>query len=395
MGFLTKVRNAWNVFNNDSFGYYDYGPQSSQAPHRTYMRVSNGKTIISSIYTRISIDLALVSLRHAKLDESKRYKEDIDSGLSNCLSLSPNTDQTPFGLLQDVALTLFDSGVAAIVPVDASIHPVTDSIQDIHSLRVGEIKNWYPRHVRVSLYDERKGRREEIILPKSYVAIVPNPLYSVMNESNSTLQRLISKLGILDAIDEQSGSGKLDLIIQLPYAVKSETRKTQAENRRANLELQLTGSKYGIAYTDATEKITQLNRPAENNLLTQVEYLTAMLYGQLGITEEVMNGTADTKTMLNYENRTLIPILTALVQAMQKTFIGKDRTDSGEKILYFKDPFKLVPASELASLADKFARNEILTANEIRGFLGMPPSTDPKADKLVNSNMPQEKNEDD
>ncbi len=318
-----------------------------------------------------------------------RYSEDVESELNQCLTLQPNIDQGPRSFRQDIATTLFDKGVAAIVPVDTAQDPDSPGGFDIYSLRVGDIIQWYPRHVKVSLYNESIGRRQDVVLEKRFVAIVENPLYAVMNESNSTLQRLTRKLQILDAVDEQSGSGKLDLIIQLPYVIKSEARRVQAEQRREDIEFQLKGSQYGIAYTDGTEKITQLNRPAVNNLLEQVKYLTEMLYSQLGITPEVMNGTADEKTMLNYFSRTIEPILDAIVESMQRSFLGPLGTDRLERVGYFRDPFKLVPISEIAVIADKFSRNEILTGNEIRSFMGISPSTDPKADKLVNSNMPQ------
>jgi hypothetical protein len=344
--------------------------------------------MISSIYTRLSIDVASVDMRHVKTDEQKRYIDDVDSGLNNCLTLEANIDQAARAFRQDIAMTLFDRGSAALVPVDTSINSQTAGAFDILTLRVGEIVTWYPRHVRVSLYNEATAQREELTLEKSSVAIVENPLYSVMNEPNSTLQRLLHKLNLLDAIDEQSASGKLDLIIQLPYVVKSEQRRQQAEQRRIDIELQLKGSQYGIAYTDATEKITQLNRPAENNLMSQIEYLTAMLYGQLGLTEEVMNGTADEKAMLNYWNRTIEPILTAVTEAMRRSFLTKTARTQGHTVMFFRDPFRLVPIERIAEIADKFTRNEILTSNEIRQVVGMAPHKDPKADQLINSNMP-------
>lgn len=390
---LNRVRKAWNAFLFDNASRPDYSPtigvSSGESPHRSRSRYYNDKSIVSSIYTRISIDVAAIAIRHIQLDEQHRYAEDLDSGLNNCLTLQPNIDQGPRAFRQDICMTMFDKGVAALVPVDTDVDPETNAAVDILTLRVGEIKQWYPKHVRLDVYNENRGIREEITLEKRFVAIVENPLYAVMNHPNSTLQRLIRKLNLLDVVDEQSSSGKLDLIIQLPYVVKSPSRKTQAENRRSEIEMQLKGSQYGIAYTDGTEKITQLNRPAENNLLKQIEYLTNMLYGQLGITEEVMNGTADEKTMLNYYNRTIEPILDAIIEAQQRTFIGVPGTKRGERIKYFRDPFKLVPVSALADIADKFSRNEILSGNEIRGFMGLPPSKDPKADKLQNSNMPQ------
>jgi putative sterol carrier protein len=328
-------------------------------------------------------------MRHVRTDDQKRYLEDIDSGLNSCLTLEANIDQAARAFRQDIAMTLFDRGVAAIVPVDTSINPEQSGGFDILTLRVGEVVTWYPNHVRVSLYNIDTGAREEITLAKSAVAIVENPLYSVMNEPNSTLQRLLHKLNLLDVIDDQSASGKLDLIIQLPYVIKSEARRQQAEQRRKDIEFQLKGSQYGIAYTDGTEKITQLNRPAENNLMAQIEYLTGMLYGQLGLTEEVMNGTADEKAMLNYWNRTIEPILTAIVEAMRRSFLTKTARSQKQTVMYFRDPFRLVPIENIAEIADKFTRNEILTSNEIRQVVGIAPSKDPKADKLQNSNMPQ------
>lgn len=393
MGGLTnRLRHAWNAFTgqNEEFSYTQgevttYGSR----PDRTRYRVSNERSIISSIYTRIAIDVATVGIRHVRLDDEDRYLEEIDSGLNNCLKLEANLDQAAQALRLDVVKTLLDEGVCAIVPVETTVDPAVSSSYDIKNLRVGKIVAWRPRHVTVSLYNEKKGKREDIILEKRFVAIVENPLYEVMNEPNSTLRRLIRKLNMLDAVDEQSSSGKLDLIIQLPYVVKSEARRQQANQRRTDIELQLKGSQYGIAYADGTEKITQLNRPTENNLLTQVEYLTALLYNQLGLTEAVMNGTADDKTMLNYNNRTIKPILNAIVEAMCRTFLTKTARSQGQSIKYFMDAFSLVPIGNIAEIADKFARNEILSSNEIRQILGFKPSDDPNADKLMNSNMPQ------
>jgi hypothetical protein len=352
------------------------------------LRVTNERSIISSIYTRLSIDVASVDMRHVRLDEENRYKEDIDSGLNNCLTVEANIDQAARAFRQDIAMTMFDRGVAVLVPVDTTINPEQTGGYDILTLRVGEVVNWFPQHVRVSVYNETTAKREELTLHKSTVAIVENPLYAVMNESNSTLQRLLNKLNLLDSIDEQSASGKLDLIIQLPYVIKSEARRQQAEQRRTDIEFQLKGSQYGIAYTDGTEKITQLNRPAENNLMAQVEYLTEMLYGQLGLTEEVMNGTADEKAMLNYWNRTIEPVLTAMVEAMRRSFLTKTARTQRQQIMFFRDPFRLVPIENIAEIADKFTRNEILSSNEIRQVVGFAPHNDPKADKLINSNMP-------
>jgi len=389
------LKHAWNVFTYSDrrikAGPGNYGSSYSSRPDRLRFRVPTERSMISSIYTRLSIDVASIEMRHIRMDQENRYLEDIDSGLNNCLTLEANIDQAARAFRQDIAMTLFDRGAAALVPVDTSINPEQTGGFDILTLRVGEILEWYPQHVRINLYNEATGNREEIVLNKTAVAIVENPLYSVMNEPNSTLQRLIRKLGLLDAVDEQSASGKLDLIIQLPYVIKSEARREQAEQRRKDIEFQLKGSQYGIAYTDGTEKITQLNRPAENNLMGQIEYLTAMLYGQLGLTEEVMNGTADEKAMLNYWNRTIEPVLGAVTEAMKRTFLTKTARTQKQSIAFFRDPFRLVPIENIAEIADKFTRNEIMTSNEMRQVVGLAPHTDPKADKLMNSNMPQEK----
>ena len=404
--FGKTLRHAWNVFSNqesvqkrnspwpvqpvpDPGAYPAYGVANGTRPDRLRLRIPNARTMISSIYTRLSIDVASIDMRHCRTDSEKRYIEDIDSGLNNCLTVEANLDQAARAFRQDVAMTLFDRGVAALVPVDTSISPEKSGGFEILTLRVGEIVTWYPKHVKLSVYNEEKAKREEIVLEKSAVAIIENPLYSVMNEPNSTLQRLLSKLEALDAIDKQSASGKLDLIIQLPYVIKSEVKRQQAQQRREDIEFQLKDSQYGIAYTDATEKITQLNRPAENNLMAQIEYLTVMLYGQLGLTEEVMNGTADEKAMLNYWNRTIEPILTAIVEAMRRTFLTKTARTQRQTVMFFRDPFRLVPVENIAEIADKFTRNEIMTSNEMRQVVGMAPHPDPKADLLVNSNMPQ------
>lgn len=394
MPILSRIRTAWNAFvNNETPPYSDYGigPSSYTAspPSRPKRRYSNERTIISSIYNRISIDVAAVSYRHILLDDQGRYSSDVDSYLNKCFTLEANIDQGPRAFRQDICMTLFDKGVAAVVPVDTTVEPGSSELLDIYTLRVGEIVKWYPKHVCVSLYNEAKGIRQEITLEKRHVAIVENPLYAVMNEPNSTLQRLIRKLSLLDTVDEQSSSGKLDIIIQLPYVIKSEARRQQAEKRREDIEFQLKGSQYGIAYTDGTEKITQLNRPAENNLLKQVQYLTEMLYAQLGITDSVMNGTADEKAMINYYNRTIEPILDAIAEAMQRAFIGLAGVIKNERIQYYDNPFRFVPLEQLADIVDKFSRNEVLSPNEIRGFMGIKPSADPKADELRNSNMPQ------
>jgi hypothetical protein len=390
----TALRHAWNVFTNQNVAdktrpYTEYyGASYGTRPDRVRLRIPNERSIISSIYTRLSIDVASVDMRHVRLDDEKRYVEDLDTGLNSCLTVEANIDQAARAFRQDIAMTLFDRGAAALVPVDTSINPLETGGYDILTLRVGEIVQWYPQHVRVNVYNEKIAAREEITLHKSVVAIVENPLYSVMNEPNSTLQRLLNKLNMLDVIDQQLASGKLDLIIQLPYVIKSEARRQQAEQRRADIEFQLKGSQYGIAYTDGTEKITQLNRPAENNLMAQIEYLTAMLYGQLGLTEEVMNGTADEKAMLNYWNRTIEPVLSAMVESMRRTFLTKTARTQKQDVKFFRDPFRLVPIDNIAEIADKFTRNEIMTSNEMRQVVGLAPHKDPKADKLINSNMP-------
>lgn len=387
-----RLLHAWNAFvnldnNRDPFS----GPGGSYGtrPDRLRFRFAGDKSIISSIYTRIAIDVSDVAIKHVRLDEQDRYDSDIDSGLNRCLSVEANTDQAATAFRQDAIMTLFEEGVIAIVPVDTSVSPDISGSFDIQTLRVGKIVQWMPDRVRVSLYNEQIARREEVTLSKKFVAIVENPLYSVMNEPNSTLQRLIRKLGLLDVVDEQTSSGKLDMIIQLPYVIKSDSRRKQAEQRRTDIEMQLKGSQYGIAYTDGTEKITQLNRPAENNLLKQVDYLTELLYSQLGITKEVMDGTASEAVMLNYHKRTIKPILTAVVEAMRRTFLTKTARSQKQTILFFRDVFSLVPLDQVAELADKLTRNEIVTSNEFRGVLGFAPKKDKKADQLRNSNMPQ------
>lgn len=393
MGIRDRLAHAWNAFvTNDRaenvFGMGGAGEETRSRQDRPRMRLGTERSIIASIYNRLAIDVASVGIRHVRLDENERYLDDIDSGLNNCLMVEANIDQGASAFRQDMAMTLFEAGVIAVVPVDTTLDPRQTGSWDVKTMRVGTVIGWGPTKVRVSLYDERDGKRKEIPVDKSMVAIVENPLYTVMNEPNSTLQRLIRKLNLLDAVDEQSSSGKLDLIIQLPYVIKSDARREAAEQRRKDIEFQLSGSKYGIAYADGTEKITQLNRPAENNLLKQVEYLTAMLYGQLGLTEEVMNGTADEATMLNYWNRTIEPILRAITEAMARTFLTKTARSQLQSIMYFRDPFKLVPITTIAEIVDKFTRNEVASANEMRQVIGMKPSKDPEADKLKNSNMP-------
>lgn len=391
--FSDKLKHAWNAFTDEptiSPVYAGgYGTSYGGRPDHQRLRSSNERSIISSIYTRLSIDIAGLDIRHVRTDPQRRYLEDLTSGLNNCLTLQANIDQAARAFRQDIAMTLFDTGVAAIVPVDTSISPDQSGGFDILTLRVGEIVAWYPQHVRVNLYNEAKSMRQQITLMKSTVAIIENPLYAVMNEPNSTLQRLIHKLNLLDTVDNESASGKLDLIIQLPYVIKSEARRQQAEQRRADIEFQLKGSKYGIAYTDGTEKITQLNRPTENNLLAQIELLTEQLYVQLGLTKEVMNGTANEAAMLNYNNRTVEPIIEAIVEAMRRSFLTKTARSQLQTVAYFRNPFKLVPIGQIADIADKFSRNEIVAPNEFRDIIGLPPSKDPKADQLNNSNMPQ------
>lgn len=395
MSFKDRVVHAWNAFVNMDRGQeaqrtFDYGVSYGGRPDRTRLTTSNERSIITSVLTRMAVDASAIPIKHIKVDKEGRYLEDVDSGLNYCLTQEANIDQAARAFRQDQIMSLFDRGAIAVVPVETSVKPVNAGVFDIKTMRVGEIVAWHPRHVKVSLYNEAVGRREEITLEKKFVAIVENPFFAIMNEPNSTLQRLIRKLNLLDAVDEQSGSGKLDLIIQLPYVVKSETRKAQAEKRRSDIEFQLKDSKYGVAYTDGTEKITQLNRPVENNLLKQIEYLTDMLYSQLGITKEIMNGTADETAMLNYQNRTVEPIITALVEAYRRTFLTKTARTQGQTIQYFWDPFKLVPISEMGDIADKLTRNEIASSNEIRQVIGWKPrADDPKADELRNSNMPQ------
>lgn len=393
MGVLDKVKNIWNTFSSEPI----YQPQVSETrvvygnrpPDRPYIRFNSERSILASVYTRIGIDVSSVPIRHVELDEVGRYAKDADSLLNLCLLLEANIDQAPATFRQDLVNTLFDKGCAVIVPVDTTKNPDLNDDYDIMSLRVGEVVNWYPKHVKVSVYNEKTGIRQEITLSKKNVAIIYNPLFSVMNEPNSTLQRLTRKLALLDSVDEQSSSGKLDIIIQLPYVIKTDARREQAEKRRTDIEMQLKDSKYGIAYTDGTEKVTQLNRPAENNLLKQVEYLTNLLYSELGITPGIMDGTANEEAMINYMNRTVEPILTAIVEGMQRAFVRKSGWINKKRIMYFRDLFKLVPISQIAEIGDKLSRNEIVTGNEMRGFIGLPPSSDPKADMLMNSNMPQ------
>ena len=388
-GFGSRLKHAWNAFLNKDPTTSSPGSGSYYRPDRPRFTRGNEKTIVTAVYNRIAIDVAAVSIRHVRLDENGRYTEDIPSGLNECLTLNANLDQTGRALIQDAVMSMIDEGCVAIVPVDTTINPTVSGSFDISSLRTGKIVDWYPQHVKVRLYNEKTGNKEEVILPKRSVAIIENPLYAVMNEQNSTLQRLVRKLNLLDFVDDRNSSGKLDLIIQLPYVIKTDARRKQAEDRRKDIENQLAGSKYGIAYTDGTERITQLNRPVENNLMSQIEYLTSTLYSQLGITQSVMDGSADEKTMLNYNNRTIEPILSAIADEMKRKFLTKTARTQGQSIMFFRDPFRLVPVNDIAEIADKFTRNEILTSNEVRQIVGIKPSEDPKADELNNSNLRQ------
>lgn len=389
--FGSRLKHAWNAFRNrdPTSLYRDYGYSYSYRPDRVRFTRRNERTIITSIYNRIAIDIASVDIKHCRLDENNRFVEEINSGLNSCLNLEANLDQTGRAFKQDIVMSMFDEGCVAIVPTDTTANPKLTSSYDILTMRTGKILEWYPEHVKVRIYNEKKGKKEELILPKSTVGIVENPLYAIINEPNSTMQRLIRKLSLLDITDEQTASGKLDLIIQLPYIIKSEARRQQADQRRKDIEMQLAGSKYGIAYTDGTEKITQLNRSLENNLLKQIESLTNTLYSQLGITQTILDGTADEKTMLNYNNRTIEPIVSAIVDELKRKFLTKTARSQGQSIMFFRDPFKLVPINNIAEIADKFTRNEILTSNEVRQLIGFKPSSDPKADQLINSNIAQ------
>lgn len=385
----SRLKHAYNAFMNRDPTYTPTGSSYSIRPDRPRLSRGNERSIVTSVFNRIALDVASIDIKHCRLDENGRYVEDIDSGLNNCLDLEANLDQTGRAFIQDVVMSMLDEGCVAIVPVDTTLNPKVTNSYDILSMRTGKILDWYPAHVRVRLYNDQTGDKEDILLPKSQVAIIENPLYAVINEHNSTMQRLIRKLSLLDVTDEQTASGKLDLIIQLPYVVKTDARREQANRRRKEIEEQLTGSKYGIAYTDGTEKVTQLNRSLENNLLKQIEYLTEMMYSQLGITQEVLNGTADEKTMLNYNNRTVEPIVSAIVDEMKRKFLTKTARSQRQTITFFRDPFRLVPVNDIAEIADKFTRNEIMTSNEIRQIVGMKPSDDPKADELINSNISQ------
>lgn len=388
MSFGSRLKHAWNAFTgNVQMNYRDLGMSYSYRADRPRMSRGNERSIVTSVYNRIALDVAALNVQHVRLDENGRFLSVIDDGLNNCLTLEANVDQTARSFVQDVVISMFDEGSVAIVPVDTTIDPNVSGSYDIQSLRVGQILDWYPQYIRARVYNEQTGRKEDIVVPKSTVAIIENPLYAVINEPNSTMQRLIRKLNLLDVIDEQSGSGKLDLIIQLPYVIKTEARRQQAENRRKDIENQLSGSKYGIAYIDGTEHTTQLNRSVNNNLMSQIEYLTSMLYSQLGITQSILDGTADEKTMLNYNNRTIEPIISAIVDEMKRKFLTKTARSQHQSISFFRDPFKLVPVNDIAEIADKFTRNEIMTSNEIRQVVGMKPSDDPRADELRNKNL--------
>lgn len=391
----SRLKHAWNAFLNrdPTLNYRDSGISYSYRPDRPRFTRGNEKSIVTSVYNRIALDVSSIDIRHVRLDENDRYLSIVNSGLNNCLSLEANIDQTGRAFVQDIVMSMFDEGSVAIIPVDTSRNPNETESYDILTMRTGQILEWFPRHVRVRVYNDRTGQREDIMVAKETVAIVENPLYAVINEPNSTMQRLIRKLNLLDAVDEQASSGKLDLIIQLPYVIKTETRRQQAEKRRKDIEEQLSGSKYGIAYTDGTERITQLNRSVENNLMKQIEYLTSMLYSQLGITTTILDGTADEKTMLNYNNRSIEPIISAIVDEMKRKFLTKTARSQKQSITFFRDPFKLVPVNDLAEIADKFTRNEIMTSNEIRQVIGMKPADDPKADELRNSNINQSNEE--
>lgn len=388
MTFGSRLKHAWNAFNgNTLISYRDVGASYAYRMDRHRLSRGNERSIVTSVYNRIALDVAALKIEHVKLDDSGRFLSVIDDGLNNCLSLEANTDQTARAFFQDVVISMFDEGSVAIVPVDTTTDPTVSGSYDIRTMRVGQILEWFPQHIQARVYNEQTGRKEDIILPKSATAIIENPLYAVINEPNSTMQRLIRKLNLLDVIDEQSGSGKLDLIIQLPYVIKTEQKRQQAEKRRKEVERQLSDSKYGIAYTDGTEKITQLNRSVSNNLMDQIEYLTSMLYSQLGITQAILDGSADEKTMLNYYNRTIEPIVSAIVDEMKRKFLTKTARSQLQSILFFRDPFKLVPVDNIAEIADKFTRNEIMTSNEIRQEIGLKPSKDPKADELRNKNL--------
>ena len=389
MALMDRLKHAWNTFKNKDPTQVNWniGPSYGYRPDRMRYTRGNERSIVTAVYNRIAMDVAAVNLKHIRLDENDRYKETIDSGLNNCLSVEANLDQTGRAFIQDLVASMLDEGCVAAVPTDADDEPEDSGNFKVYTLRTGKILEWYPRHVKVEVYNEQEGQRQQIIIPKSTVPLIENPMYSVMNEPNSIYQRLVRKLTLLDVVDEQTSSGKLDLIIQLPYIIKTEARREQAEKRRKDIEKQLSEGKYGIAYTDGTERITQLNRPAENNLMKQIEYLTSMFFSQLGITQSILDGTADEKTMLNYYNRTIEPILSAIADEMKRKFLTPTARSQKQTIAYFRDPFKLVPVNDIAEIADKFTRNEIMTSNEIRQVIGMKPSSDPNADVLRNKNL--------
>ena len=389
MALMDRLKHAWNIFKNKDPTQVNWniGPSYGYRPDRMRYTRGNERSIVTAVYNRIAMDVAAVNLKHIRLDENDRYKETIDSGLNNCLSVEANLDQTGRAFIQDLVASMLDEGCVAAVPTDADDEPEDSGNFKVYTLRTGKILEWYPRHVKVEVYNEQEGQRQQIIIPKSTVPLIENPMYSVMNEPNSIYQRLVRKLTLLDVVDEQTSSGKLDLIIQLPYIIKTEARREQAEKRRRDIEKQLSEGKYGIAYTDGTERITQLNRPVENNLMKQIEYLTSMFFSQLGITQSILDGTADEKTMLNYYNRTIEPILSAIADEMKRKFLTPTARSQKQTIAYFRDPFKLVPVNDIAEIADKFTRNEIMTSNEIRQVIGMKPSSDPNADVLRNKNL--------
>lgn len=394
MALMDRLKHAWNIFKNKDPTQVNWniGPSYGYRPDRMRYTRGNERSIVTAVYNRIAMDVAAVNLKHIRLDENDRYKETIDSGLNNCLSVEANLDQTGRAFIQDLVASMLDEGCVAAVPTDADDEPEDSGNFKVYTLRTGKILEWYPRHVKVEVYNEQEGQRQQIIIPKSTVPLIENPMYSVMNEPNSIYQRLVRKLTLLDVVDEQTSSGKLDLIIQLPYIIKTEARRVQAEKRRRDIEKQLSEGKYGIAYTDGTERITQLNRPVENNLMKQIEYLTSMFFSQLGITQSILDGTADEKTMLNYYNRTIEPILSAIADEMKRKFLTPTARSQKQTIAYFRDPFKLVPVNDIAEIADKFTRNEIMTSNEIRQVIGMKPSSDPNADVLRNKNLSDSSN---
>ena len=387
----SRLKHAFNAFMNrdPTQGYRDFGTGYSRRPDHVRLSRGNERSIVTSVFNRIALDVSSIEIKHCRLDENGRFMSEIDSSLNQCLNLEANMDQTGRAFVQDIVMSMLDEVDVAVVPVYTTLNPDVTNSYYILSMRTGKILEWYPKHIKVRLYNDRTGQKENIVVPKSTAAIIENPLFAIINEPNSTMQRLIRKLSLLDVTDEQTASGKLDLIIQLPYVIKSEARRAQAETRRKDIEMQLSGSKYGIAYTDGTEKITQLNRSVENNLMKQIEYLTDLLFSQLGMTQSILDGTADEKTMLNYYSRVIEPIVAAIVDEMKRKFLTKTARSQMQSILYFRDPFKLVPVNDIAEIADKFTRNEVLTSNEIRQIIGRKPSDDPKADQLVNSNISQ------